>query len=196
MFYISNLNGVQAPFYSSKIEKTSLTKTEKINPVENYGSNNFKRNLNKELSSKNHYEEIKEKSEIKRRVPIVAIDIMSAPVVTLNQEEIIKEAINIFSTKRYRHIPVVGNANILVGILSDRDVFRAEDKSIKVKDIMSQNILTARPEATIRSIVRVLIEERIGCIPIVSQNNEFKGIITRTDILRTLVKDAPLDLVF
>ena len=49
------------------------------------------------------------------------------------------------------------------------------------------------PETEIRLIADVLIKERIGAMPIVDEKEKLVGIVTRSDILRTVVK-APLEL--
>ncbi len=104
--------------------------------------------------------------------------------------------------RRFRHIPVVASGGGICGIVSDRDLFAlaimddAEEKlePSVVADIMTQKVLTATPDTNIREIARVLIEERIGCMPIVDEDKQVIGMITRSDILRALIKHAPLDL--
>lgn len=192
MFYISNLKGLQLPFKPGKIKDKSVSQTQAISRVE---SKELVNDLKEDSKPKNLYEKQLKKERIKRKLPKLAEDIMSSPVFTINQNKKTKVASEVFLEKRYRHIPVVDDSSILVGILSDRDLFNIKEE-LQVKDAMSKDIITARPDASIRSISQVLIEERIGCIPIVSSENELLGIITRTDILRSLVRDAPLDLVF
>lgn len=56
-----------------------------------------------------------------------------------------------------------------------------------VQNLVSHPVLVASPEAEFRAIARVLLEERIGALPIVSEAGGLMGMITRSDILRVLV---------
>jgi CBS domain-containing protein len=58
---------------------------------------------------------------------------------------------------------------------------------VTIENYVSHPVLVAAPEATLPAIARVLLEERIGAIPVVSQENELLGLITRSDILRVIV---------
>jgi acetoin utilization protein AcuB len=55
-------------------------------------------------------------------------------------------------------------------------------------------VLTAHPDTSIRDIARVFFEERIGAVPIVDRGETLVGIVTRSDILRTILNSAPLEL--
>ena len=59
---------------------------------------------------------------------------------------------------------------------------------------MTDQVLTAHPDTEIRTIARVMFEERIGAMPIVSEAGTPVGIITRSDILRTVMNKVPFEL--
>jgi len=65
---------------------------------------------------------------------------------------------------------------------------------LSIEPLYLKKVLTATPETQIREIARVLIEQRKGVMPIVDANAHMVGIITRSDILRTIVNQAPLEL--
>ncbi|MDP6037833.1 MAG: CBS domain-containing protein, partial [Candidatus Latescibacteria bacterium] len=128
-----------------------------------------------------------------------AEQIMSAPIVSIERDMRIDKAQEMVKQKRFRHVPVISTDGMMRGIVSDRDLFALSDshgisKSGVVEDIMTKDVLTATPNTSIREIARVLFEERIGCMPIVDEADRVVGIITRSDILRALIKHAPLDL--
>lgn len=64
----------------------------------------------------------------------------------------------------------------------------------RVADFMTKRILVGTPSTEIRLIARAMFEERIGSMPIIDEKNKLVGIITRSDILRTLVSHAPMEL--
>ncbi|MEZ4753527.1 MAG: CBS domain-containing protein [Bdellovibrionota bacterium] len=149
---------------------------------------------NPEAKSKpNPYTKLDHKQQ-KRELALTASQIMSSPVVTLRAKDTITAAAEIFKEKRFRHIPVVSKKGALIGILSDRNLHQLSDNSQCVKDVMSRPVLCARAQTEIRLIAQVLFKERIGAMPIVDENQELVGIITRSDILRAVVNQAPLEL--
>lgn len=138
---------------------------------------------------------------------ILAKEVMSSPVVSISITAPVAEAWKLFHQRRFRHVPVVTEAQQIVGILSDRDVWReaagihkqpmAEGLSLSdltVQDIMTAPVLTAHPDTEIRTIARVMFEERIGAMPIVHEAGNPVGIVTRSDILRTVMKNVPFEL--
>ncbi len=142
-----------------------------------------------------------------RTPAVLAKQIMRSPVLTLSVTTPLSEAWDVIRQKRYRHIPVLSAERKLVGILSDRDLFRAtierltesskamvQVPPIPIKQIMVANVLSASPETEIRAIARILFEERIGAMPIVSEQGNLVGILTRSDILRMVVNEAPFEL--
>ncbi len=135
-----------------------------------------------------------------RRPAILARDIMTSPVLTLPPDTSVRKALDFIRSRRFRHVPIVGGDGLLVGVLSDRDLLRGAPRDRKatppkiVRNLMSTRVLTATAETRIREIARVFVEERIGCLPILSPEKELIGILTTTDILGCLLNVAPLDL--
>ena len=134
---------------------------------------------------------------------------MSPLVQSLKPEATFDDAKNLFQKFRYRHVPIVDETGKLVGIVSDRDVLREAaniagavtgwmkevvSNAKSIDEFMTRRVLTALPNTEIRFIAKVMFEERIGAMPIVDSHGRVSGIITRSDILRMLVNNAPLEL--
>ena len=133
----------------------------------------------------------------------LAKQIMNSPVKTLSPETSLVDAYLFILDHRFRHVPVTSEDKKLVGILSDRDLLRAaagittapsSGSARIIRDLMKTTVLTASPETEIRQIARVFFEERVGAMPILDASERVVGIITRSDVLRTLVNSAPIDL--
>jgi CBS domain-containing protein len=136
------------------------------------------------------------------KLAVRAEQIMSAPVVSIAPNTSTGEARRIVNQRRFRHVPVVAKDGGILGIVSDRDLFalssqdetQASAQPDVVATIMTRSVITATADTNIREIARVLFEERIGCMPIVDEKDQVMDIITRSDILRALIKGAPIDL--
>lgn len=126
-------------------------------------------------------------------------DRMSAPVVTLESKEHFLQALRTMQSRKIRHLPIVDDGN-LVGIVSDRDMRRAmgglriavEDAraqqhrphtQIVMSDIMSRDVLTTSPAATLAEAADVLVANKFGSLPVL-QSQALVGIITESDLLR------------
>jgi acetoin utilization protein AcuB len=145
--------------------------------------------------------------ETKREPAILAKQVMTSPIVSIDLKSPIADAWKLFHHRRFRHVPVVSGENRIIGILSDRDLWReaigihthpeAETMALAdltIQDIMTAPVLTAHPDTEIRTIARVMFEEHIGAIPIVNEVGHPVGMITRSDILRTVMNQVPLEL--
>jgi acetoin utilization protein AcuB len=155
----------------------------------------------------NPWREARERTQTegRRDQALQAKQIMSTTVRALAPSTSVAEAWSLCRALRFRHFPVVEEQDgKLVGILSDRDLLRVggtpdaapvpDVGDLQVADIMSSPVFSAHPETPIRDIARVLFAERIGAIAICDDDWKLVGILTRSDILRTLVNKAPLDL--
>jgi acetoin utilization protein AcuB len=99
--------------------------------------------------------------------------------------------------RNIRHLPVVEGGR-LVGIISDRDLRdlspprNTPDQEntlgwVRIRDVMSPEVVTAHPLDTIEHAASVIYENRFNCLPVVA-DDEIVGIITSSDLVRTLVE--------
>jgi CBS domain-containing protein len=126
-------------------------------------------------------------------------DLMSREVVTLNADENLGLADDIMRLGRIRHMPVLQKGKLL-GILSQRDLFRAAISSvlklrpaaerewlarIPVREAMTAPVITVSPEARVKEAVGIMIEKRIGCLPVV-EDGQLVGLLSESDCLHHL----------
>lgn len=136
--------------------------------------------------------------------------IMTSPVVTLTPQASVAEAHKLFESKKFRHVPVLSIDGILIGMVSDRDILRylsningfAHDKNRHITEpsmtdpisqLMQKKVLTATVDTDVRYIAMLFVEQHIGATPIMEQENLI-GIITRSDILRAVMRHYELQL--
>lgn len=60
---------------------------------------------------------------------------------------------------------------------------------LKVKDLMTKKVFYVRPEDTIEEAARIMSEKDVKRLPVIDENNNLVGIISRSDILKALMKE-------
>ena len=211
MFTMWDSSGVQTPYAPGVIRKRRVEQVAPASPLHRRTDNASAAAEQESLSSKDQsaakaYQEFSESTQ-PRQPAIQAKQIMTSPVFTLPPTTLLSEAWQAIKTNRFRHIPILSETGRLIGILSDRDLLHAtiqmaststtknhRGPATSIEDIMIKNILSATPETEIRTIARIMFEERIGSMPLVDATEEVVGILTRSDILRTVVNEAPFEL--
>ena len=124
-------------------------------------------------------------------------DAMTQDVVTVGPEESAARAWGLCRERNIRHLPVAEGGR-LVGIVSDRDLRdlspprdTADQENtlgwVQIRDMMSTGVVTAHPLDTIEHAAKVIYENRFNCLPVVA-DDEIVGIITSSDLVRTLVE--------
>lgn len=97
---------------------------------------------------------------------------------------------------RIRHLPVVDGEHRVIGMLSDRDLrplfgdsARTQDvEGFRVKDWMSNRVISAGPNDTCRFAARIFSDRSIGALPIVDEQMHLVGILSYVDVLRVLTE--------
>jgi len=123
----------------------------------------------------------------KCRPPLTAADIMSSPVKTVSPQMVIEEAGKVMLRYGHSGLPVVDGGR-LVGVISRRDVEKALHHGLghaPVKGFMSTNLVTVSPQTPAAAVRELMIEYDIGRLPVLD-GDRLVGIVSRTDVLRTL----------
>ncbi len=130
-------------------------------------------------------------------------DIMVKEVASLDVNDELSLANDIMRLGRIRHLPVVDGPR-LVGIISERDLFRSSlaqalgygtqasrdlMKTLRIKDVMVPQVITVSPETDLCEAVRLMMDRKIGCLPVV-ETDRLVGLITETDILLQYLKEC------
>jgi len=129
---------------------------------------------------------------------------MTADPTTLKRNDKLTLADDIMRLGRVRHLPVLDDDDkTLVGIVTQRDLFRdalaqalgygrhAQRQlldSLAVRDVMTTEVVTIRPDASLVYAARVLTEKKIGCLPVV-ENGRLVGILTEGDFVALVASE-------
>ena len=150
---------------------------------------------------------------------MLAKDIMTKNVAVVKADTTIDEVSRIFVDKNISGLPVVNQYDKLIGIVSegdlvykqkpvrapmfinlfdglipiDRNAFHDDMKRIaayQVKDIMTSPAIYAYEDTPVSEIAEVIINKKINRVPIVNEILEVVGIVSRHDIVRSMVMEA------
>ena len=128
---------------------------------------------------------------------------MRAPAITINLAAPLSEALAIMREHDVRRLPVVLDTGELRGIITHgdirgADVLRASGldpidiadalRHIKVYEVMQEHPITVTPETSLREAALLMIENKIGGLPVVDDANMVVGIITESDLFEVLVQ--------
>jgi CBS domain-containing membrane protein len=122
-------------------------------------------------------------------------DLMTTALMTINASEPLGEARVDMEMGLVRHLPVVDDRGRLVGIVSDRDIVRRTDKK-RVADVMSRDVVTTRPDTPAHLAASMMLDFRIGSLPVVDDDGALIGVVTITDYLglaRRALLNLPLE---
>jgi acetoin utilization protein AcuB len=126
-------------------------------------------------------------------------DLMTTEVTTLRRNDKLAIADDVMRLGRIRHLPVLDDdERELVGIVSQRDLFRgalaralgygqhAQQKLLDlllVKDVMTSEVVTIGPDASLEEAARSMLERKIGCLPVLEEGR-LVGLLTESDFVR------------
>jgi acetoin utilization protein AcuB len=128
---------------------------------------------------------------------------MTRKVITIDPDAAVTEARDLMTQNRIRHLPVIDDDQILIGILSDRDIRSAmpyelsQDlkcreewdrfSKLKVREIMTHNPTTVTSSHTLQDALLLIQKLRVGAFPVVDDANKLVGLLSVRDLLRAFV---------
>lgn len=127
--------------------------------------------------------------------------IMTKRPAHIGPEASVFAALNLLNELDVRHLPVV-EAGELRGIISDRDLKYlspaeldkaseaqsrldlSEKLKKKVSEVMSTDLIYLNPESSIKEAIDLMLDQKVGAIPIVSVDNSLVGIVSYIDVIK------------
>ena len=119
-------------------------------------------------------------------------DYMSPTAITISSEADYSAAFEIMEEKDLHHLPVVNGAEEVVGLITRRDLQLAarffKEAPAEVSEVMHSPVLTISSKANLTEAVDLMMDKRIGCLPVTNDGKHLVGMITETDLFRALKK--------
>lgn len=117
-------------------------------------------------------------------------DVMSTELFTTAPDDPIPSVRHLF--EEHTGLPVLDENKRLIGVISRMDVLPLEEgTSLKVSDVMSTPPIAAKPTNRVADAACLMLKHKIHRIPVVDNNAQVIGMVTRTDIFTALEADSP-----
>jgi CBS domain-containing protein len=124
--------------------------------------------------------------------------IMRRPVKAAHVDDGLDVAIGTMVEEDIRHLPVIDADRHVVGLLSDRDVrsavgdpieaLRAEEGiTFTVEDVMNRSPMVIAHDASLVDLAACFLDDRVGALPVVDEDEVLVGIVSYVDLLRHVV---------
>ena len=132
---------------------------------------------------------------------LTAHDLMTEDPKTVSMNATLHRAVWLLQSLDVRHLPVVDEEGTLVGMLSDRDVRGLAFPEVlgaeyvgrvqtaleaRVSSVMSSDVISVDLEADALEIVDLMLDQKIGAVPVVDADGTLVGIVSYMDILREI----------
>jgi len=130
-------------------------------------------------------------------------DRMSRRPIVCSPDLPVGEALDQMKREHIRRMPIVDKHGHLVGIVSEKDLLHASPSpatslsvweitylmsKIKVSDVMTKKVITIAEDTPLEDAARIMVDNKIGGLPVVNADNAVIGIITETDIFKTFLE--------
>jgi CBS-domain-containing membrane protein len=136
---------------------------------------------------------------LEKLAPKKAREVMNRPAVTIGQDKLVTDAVNLMLKKQVKRLPVTDANGKLVGMLSRLDVFHTilrecpdwrafQKQQIAVNlrfvsDIMRRDTTTVLPDTPIEEVIRLIDCNDLQRVCVVDQEGRFLGLISDRDLL-------------
>ncbi|WP_436498328.1 CBS domain-containing protein [Actinokineospora sp. HUAS TT18] len=125
-----------------------------------------------------------------------ARDVMTRPVVSVDADTTIREAITVLTDNGFAALPVVDDVGRVIGVFSESDAMRAgsvaeagpDRRAQPVSTAMSTPVEVVAPTDDTAAIAARMLAGHLRCLPVVEEGLLI-GVVARRDLLRTLVHD-------
>lgn len=127
---------------------------------------------------------------------------MRTPVITISADAPVSEALALMHEHTIRRLPVATTTGRLCGIITDGDIrgagvlnatgldlrhIASSLRQTPVEAVMTEQPISVTPTTSLRDAALLLLDNKIGGLPVVDADNIIVGIITESDLFEALV---------
>lgn len=130
-------------------------------------------------------------------------DRMTTQPLTVTSNTAVAEALSFMRQHNIRRLPVLDKKDRLVGIVSEKDLLYASPSpatslsvyeigyllsKLKVEEVMSKKVIAISPQAPLEEAAKVMVDNKVGGLPVIEDENRLVGIITETDVFKAIIE--------
>jgi CBS domain-containing protein len=144
------------------------------------------------------------------------VDVMNPHVMQVRPESSLKDLVGLLIGRDYRAVPVVDEADRLVGIITNSDLVERGGLAMRLEllstasrdtiqrelealttngrtaaDVMTRDVITAQPDMSVLEAARRMAQQRLKRLPVIDASGHLLGIVSRVDLLRTVAQGYP-----
>ncbi|NJN18332.1 MAG: CBS domain-containing protein [Oscillochloris sp.] len=123
---------------------------------------------------------------------MLVYEVMTAMVLSVPPDEEYQKALHLMQCHKIHHLPVIDANGRLCGIVAERDLLVAAGRFMntiaEVEMIMQRNVLTAHRSDSVADAARLMVRQRVGCLPVTDEADRVVGIVTQGDLLHALLE--------
>jgi len=115
-------------------------------------------------------------------------EIMTTDVKTIRPEDNIKRLAEMMVKNKIGSLVVVEGSGEVVGIATERDIIEdiillgKSPEEVKVRDVMTKDIITVNPSNTLEEAAEIMVNHKIKKLPVIDKGR-LVGIVTATDLI-------------
>ncbi len=118
-------------------------------------------------------------------------EIMNTNVYKMKKDRTLWQAKELMRIRKISGVPIVDDNDVLIGLVSIEDIIVAlENNTIKdqIKNHMTKNVITLSPKENLESLIKKFERYRYGRFPVVTEDKKLTGIVTKKDVLRSILE--------
>jgi acetoin utilization protein AcuB len=127
---------------------------------------------------------------------------MSHPVITIYPETSMQDALELMRKERVRRLPVVNKRGQMVGIVTEKDLFKASPseattlsvwevrellRKVKVEEIMTSDVVSVDEDCPLEDAARIMADSKVSGLPVLKEG-KLVGLITETDLFKAFLE--------
>ena len=117
---------------------------------------------------------------------MLVVERMTTEPVTIIGEAKVEEALGVIEERRLRHLPVMDENDALVGIVSEKELLRA-NRDESVHSVMTRDVVTVTEYTALEEAARIMADHKISSLPVM-RAGKLVGIITETALFRIFLE--------
>lgn len=117
---------------------------------------------------------------------MLVVERMTTNPTVVTGDTTVKQALETIEQQQIRHLPVVDAFDNLIGILSEKDLLRANASAL-VESVMTGDVVTVTEYTALEEAARMMADHKISSLPVM-RGEKLIGIITETDLFRIFLE--------